>query len=170
MNALKLQRKYPQLGQEGVLALVNQFNQIDLDGTGRLPQRAVIDALSKSSPDYSYDDVRETLKHVNLDASGNVELDDFVDLVARLRDSSAGGSSTPAGPQRVQRGAALPGLVAGGGATPVKATPTGSAGQTPEKGGRVLVRGSNANVSHTINDDERSEFTRHINTVRIYSN
>lgn len=29
--------------------------------------------------------------------------------------------------------------------------------------GKVTVRGSNASVQHTINEDERSEFTRHIN-------
>jgi hypothetical protein len=28
------------------------------------------------------------------------------------------------------------------------------------------VQGSNANVSHTINDDEHTEFTNHINGVR----
>lgn len=33
------------------------------------------------------------------------------------------------------------------------------------KAGRVTVQGSNANVSHTINEDERREFTNHINLV-----
>jgi plastin-1 len=37
----------------------------------------------------------------------------------------------------------------------------------PTKAGKVTVQGSNANVSHTINEDERSEFTIHINGVRI---
>jgi plastin-1 len=35
------------------------------------------------------------------------------------------------------------------------------------KAGKVTVKGSNANVSHTINEDERSEFTSHINGVRV---
>lgn len=30
---------------------------------------------------------------------------------------------------------------------------------------KITVQGSNANVSHTINEDERTEFTRHINSV-----
>ena len=34
-----------------------------------------------------------------------------------------------------------------------------------KKAGKVTVQGSNANVSHTINEDERSEFTSHINGV-----
>jgi plastin-1 len=36
----------------------------------------------------------------------------------------------------------------------------------PTKAGKVQpIKGSNANVSHTINEDERQEFTSHINTV-----
>ena len=37
----------------------------------------------------------------------------------------------------------------------------------PTRQGKVTVKGSNANVSHTINEDERTEFTSHINGVRI---
>ena len=33
------------------------------------------------------------------------------------------------------------------------------------KAGKVTVQGSNANVSHTLNEDERAEFTNHINLV-----
>jgi plastin-1 len=40
-----------------------------------------------------------------------------------------------------------------------------SAGGLATKAGKVTVQGSNANVSHTINEDERSEFTNHINSV-----
>jgi len=36
----------------------------------------------------------------------------------------------------------------------------------PTRAGKVTVKGSNANVSHTINEDERKEFTNHINGVR----
>ena len=38
----------------------------------------------------------------------------------------------------------------------------------PTKAGKVTVKGSNANVSHTINEDERSEFTVHINGVGLF--
>lgn len=30
---------------------------------------------------------------------------------------------------------------------------------------KIKVQGTNANVTHTINEDERTEFTRHINSV-----
>lgn len=32
-------------------------------------------------------------------------------------------------------------------------------------GGKIQVQGSSSNVTHTINEDERTEFTRHINAV-----
>jgi plastin-1 len=32
-------------------------------------------------------------------------------------------------------------------------------------GGRIHVQGSSSNTTHTINEDERTEFTRHINAV-----
>ncbi|CAI4215002.1 unnamed protein product [Parascedosporium putredinis] len=32
-------------------------------------------------------------------------------------------------------------------------------------GGKIQVQGSNSNITHTINEDERTEFTRHINAV-----
>ncbi len=35
----------------------------------------------------------------------------------------------------------------------------------PSASGRIQVQGSSANVTHTINEDERTEFTRHINAV-----
>lgn len=31
--------------------------------------------------------------------------------------------------------------------------------------GKVTVKGTNTNIQHTINEDERTEFTRHINQV-----
>ena len=35
----------------------------------------------------------------------------------------------------------------------------------PTRAGKVTVQGSNANVSHTINEEEKAEFTNHINSV-----
>lgn len=35
----------------------------------------------------------------------------------------------------------------------------------PSASGKILVQGSNTNITHTINEDERTEFTRHINAV-----
>ncbi|CEQ41708.1 SPOSA6832_03446 [Sporobolomyces salmonicolor] len=148
-----------------MMQLVDQFNQIDLDSTGRLPKSTVLTALSSgatpNSPSgkYTYDQVRETLKTVSVDSSGQVELEDFVDLVDKLR-SGAGASAG-----QVLRGGALSGLIgAAGGAGPaVQSHVTGGTGSTG--GGKMLVKGSNSNITHSINEDERTEFTRHINQV-----
>lgn len=108
-----------------MLELVSKFNAISTDTPGRIDKVSVLQALQSSGE--SYDQARETLKHVSVDASGKVELDDWVELNVKMRESQSG--------------------------------------LTKKAGGKMLVQGSNANVSHTINEDERSEFTNHINTV-----
>ncbi|KAH7345622.1 fimbrin [Rhizoctonia solani] len=127
MQALKLQRKYPQVKQEEMFDLISKFNNLDVEGTGSITKASAISALQNSG-EGSYDQVREVLKGVSIDASGKVELEDWVELVTKLRTTRA-------------------------------------ATILPTKAGKVTVQGSNANVSHTINEDERSEFTIHINGV-----
>ncbi|KAG8848820.1 hypothetical protein FRB91_010475 [Serendipita sp. 411] len=126
MQAIRLQKKYPQVTQEEMFALIEKFNAIDTDTPGRVPKTSVINALQNSG-EASYDRARETLKDVSVDASGKVELEDWVELNVKLKQQAA----------------------------PV----------LPTKAGKVLVKGSNANVSHTINEDEREQFTSHINGV-----
>ncbi|KIJ28643.1 hypothetical protein M422DRAFT_270044, partial [Sphaerobolus stellatus SS14] len=79
MQAIRLQKKYPQVTQEEMMDLINRFNSIDTDTPGRVAKPAVISALQASGE--SYDLVRETLKDVSVDASGKVELEDYVELV-----------------------------------------------------------------------------------------
>ncbi|KAE9398048.1 Ca2+-binding actin-bundling protein [Gymnopus androsaceus JB14] len=124
MEALKLQKKYPEVSRDEMLDLINRFNAISTNTPGRVDKSAVLQALQASGE--SYDNARETLKSVSVDSSGKVELEDFVELNVKLR-TEKGALST--------------------------------------KAGKVTVKGSNANVSHTINEDERSEFTNHINLV-----
>lgn len=85
-----------------------------------------------------------------------MELDDFVDLVDKLK----GGAGSSAG--QVLRGGALSGLMGSPAKAGAPSQATGGAGG----GGKVLVKGSNTNITHSINEDERTEFTRHINQVR----
>ncbi|EUC61023.1 SAC6-actin filament bundling protein, fimbrin, putative [Rhizoctonia solani AG-3 Rhs1AP] len=127
MQALKLQRKYPQVKQEEMFDLISKFNALDVEDAGSISKANAISALQNSG-EGTYDQVREVLKGVSIDASGKVELEDWVELVTKLRSTRA-------------------------------------ATILPTKAGKVTVQGSNANVSHTINEDERSEFTIHINGV-----
>ncbi|KAJ7637241.1 calponin homology domain-containing protein [Mycena polygramma] len=124
MEALRLQKKYPEVSRDEMFDLINRFNAISTDVPGRVDKAAVLQSLQSSGE--SYDLARETLKKVSVDASGKVELEDWVELNVKMRSA--------------------------------RATLT-------TKAGKVTVQGSNANVSHTINEDERTEFTNHINSV-----
>ncbi|KAF9448600.1 Ca2+-binding actin-bundling protein [Macrolepiota fuliginosa MF-IS2] len=125
MEALKLQKKYPEVSRDEMFDLINRFNGLNTETPGRVDKSTVLHALQSSGQ--SYDLARETLKHVSVDASGKVELEDWVELNVKLR------------------------------------TEAQSALQT--KAGKVRVQGANVNTSHTINEDERREFTNHINGV-----
>lgn len=54
---------------------------IDTDTPGRVSKTAVINSL-RASGDASYDRARETLKGVSVDASGKVELEDWVEVLS----------------------------------------------------------------------------------------
>lgn len=86
MNVLKLQKKYPVLQQSDLFNIIEDFRAIDLEDKGWVEKKDVINSVSKQG-EYSYDETRETLKHVDVDASGHVELDDYVALVAKLKES-----------------------------------------------------------------------------------
>ncbi|KAI6045325.1 calponin homology domain-containing protein [Pisolithus marmoratus] len=126
MQALRLQKKHPEVTQDEMFDLINRFNAIHTDTPGRVDKSSVLQALQNSGE--SYDQARETLKHVSVDASGKVELEDWVELNVKLRTQT-------------------------------------KASVLVTRAGKVTVKGSNANVSHTINEDERTEFTNHINGV-----
>ncbi|CAK5272647.1 unnamed protein product [Mycena citricolor] len=124
MEALRLQKKYPEVTRDEMFDLINRFNSISTETPGRVDKGAVLQALQSSGQ--SYDLARETLKKVSVDASGKVELEDWVELNVKMKSEAA---------------------------------------SLKTKAGKVTVQGSNANVSHTINEDERTEFTNHINSI-----
>ncbi|GFF56818.1 fimbrin [Aspergillus udagawae] len=150
MNVLKLQRKYPHFDQSEIFSLQDAFRKLDVDDKGYLDEATVIKATQQSERQ-PYDVVRQALKEVDVDSSRRVELEDYVDLISRVRSTSAQNRATP-GPS------AAPGIP-GIGTGVSRHVSKGSVG------GRIHVQGSSANVTHTINEDERTEFTRHINAV-----
>lgn len=79
MNVFKLARKYPDLGQEGVMKLQDVFLRSDNEERGYLDEATAIKA-AQDLERKPYDEVRATLKQVDLDSSRRVELDDFVDV------------------------------------------------------------------------------------------
>ncbi|KAL6239167.1 hypothetical protein BDW75DRAFT_152360 [Aspergillus navahoensis] len=145
MNVIKLQRRYPQFEQGEIFALQDAFRKLDVDDKGYLDEGTVIKATQQSERQ-PYDVVRQALKEVELDSSRRVEIEDYVDLIAKLRSGSAQSApvqdpvsaAAPGAPRHVSKGSV---------------------------GGKIHVKGSSSNVTHTINEDERTEFTRHINAV-----
>ncbi|KAH0841566.1 hypothetical protein AYO21_01196 [Fonsecaea monophora] len=149
---LKLQRKYPQFPQNEIFQLQDAFRKLDVDDKGYLDEATVIKATQQSERQ-SYDVVRQALKEVDLDSSRRVELEDYVDLIAKVRDSSPAQRRLSVGAQRPAAGNGLP----------------SSSGHASKPsiggGGKIHVQGSSANVTHTINEEERTAFTTHINAV-----
>jgi plastin-1 len=81
-------------------------------------------------------------------------------LISKLRSSGASGTvpRMTTGHARGSSNANEPAAAAAGVRSPGHA-PSGSTG------GKIQVQGSSANVTHTINEDERTAFTSHINAV-----
>ncbi|KAK5078487.1 fimbrin [Lithohypha guttulata] len=146
---LKLARKYPQFQQNDIFQLQNAFQRLDVDDKGYLTEAEVIKATQQSERQ-SYDRVRQALKEVELDSSRRVELEDYVDLISKLRDA-------PTPQQRQVSGGAVK---SAGGPPPVSHASKPSLGGS---GGRIQM--TTGNVTHTINEDERQAFTNHINAV-----
>ncbi|PKS07454.1 hypothetical protein jhhlp_006058, partial [Lomentospora prolificans] len=154
MNVLKLQRKFPQFPQNEIFSLSDAFRRLDVDDKGYIDEATAIKATQQSERQ-PYDVVRQALKEVELDSSRRVELEDYVGLIAKLRDSSPAQKRMSTGPS--------PATPAG-----IVADRTGGHARKVSQGaggGKIQVQGSNSNITHTINEDERTEFTRHINAV-----
>ncbi|KAL5604288.1 hypothetical protein BROUX41_002261 [Berkeleyomyces rouxiae] len=158
MNVIRLQKKYPQFQQPEIFSLSDAFRKLDVDDKGYIDESTAIKA-TQNSERQPYDVVRQALKEVDLDSSRRVELEDYVGLIAKLRESSpaqkrmhTGNNPAPTSPITTGIVAQLTGSKIGH-----RSRPSGS--------GKILVQGSNTNTTHTINEDERTEFTRHINAV-----
>ncbi|ODQ77236.1 hypothetical protein BABINDRAFT_10381 [Babjeviella inositovora NRRL Y-12698] len=143
MNILKYQKKYPVLDQSDLFKVIEDFRAIDLEDKGWVAKQKVIEYAAKSEG--TYDEVRETMKNVSVDASGHVELDDYVELIAKLRE----GSRSLQVPQAAHDS--------------VSPAATGRVGTGHKT--RIVVGGRSADTTHSINEEERTEFTRHINSI-----
>ncbi|ODV87659.1 hypothetical protein CANARDRAFT_25904 [[Candida] arabinofermentans NRRL YB-2248] len=156
MNVIKLQKKFPVLGQQDLFSIIDDFRKIDLDDKGWVDKKDVIESVSQEGKG-SYDDVREALKQVSVDASGHVELEDYVELHAKLKESKQ--------PASVSTSAPASNTSTSSSAAPVSSSSTsGFVHKGTGSTAKVVVTGKSG-TTHTINDEERIEFTRHINSV-----
>lgn len=152
MNVLKYQKKYPNLDQSEIFRVIEDFRRIDLDDKGWAEKTQVINSISQQG-EFTYDQARETLKQVDVDASGHVELDDYVEFISKLKSFKDGqspsidpGLVSPVGKSRNVSGNIAP-------------VPTANTSH------KTYITGKTSGTTHTINDEERTEFTRHINSV-----
>jgi plastin-1 len=141
---LRYSRKFPQLKQDELFALAEAFRKLDVDDVGYINEATAIKATQQSEK-LPYDFVRSALKGVDLDSSRRVELEDYVGLIAKLKEPRE--TNTPASPHDV-----------------ISHRPGGHTSKGSISG-KIQVQGSNSNITHTINEDERTEFTRYINGV-----
>lgn len=154
MNVLKLQKKFPVLDQSSLYTIIDDFRTIDVDDKGWIEKKEAINAIAKQGR-YSYDQARETLKQVDVDATGNLELDDYVELMAKLKlDEQSSDLQVPNNNSNIQTPTS-PGRVN----KPAPPIPTANTSKKTYLGGKT------SGTTHTINDEERTEFTRHINSV-----
>ncbi|KAI9481272.1 MAG: fimbrin [Benjaminiella poitrasii] len=128
VNAFMLQRKYPQLQVNDINSLIDRFSEIDLDQDGYLDQKEIQQACKETGYSDNYDEIRATLKDVSTNASGKIDVEEFIELAAKLKDGR-------------------------------------NKGAFDVHQHKIKMHGTNTNVTHTINEDERTEFTRHINGV-----
>ncbi|KAG1046748.1 hypothetical protein G6F46_010277 [Rhizopus delemar] len=128
LNAFTLQRKYPQLQVNDINNLIDQFNEIDLDQDGYLDHNEIQKACKDTGYSENYDEIRATLKDVRTNTVDKIDVEEFIELAAKLKEGR-------------------------------------NKGAFDVHQNKIKVHGTNANVTHTINEDERTEFTRHINGV-----
>ncbi|OBA22207.1 hypothetical protein METBIDRAFT_11074 [Metschnikowia bicuspidata var. bicuspidata NRRL YB-4993] len=159
MNVLKLQKKFPDLRQEDFFSIIEDFRKIDLEDKGWVEKKDVINSISQTGK-YSYDETRETLKTVDVDASGHVELDDYVALILKLSERGPKVSHiSPVGGRPGGVSDVVPPTSPGKAFTGVAPIATANTAN------KTFLSGKTSGTTHTIDDEERSAFTRHVNSV-----
>ncbi|KAJ1890250.1 fimbrin, partial [Kickxella alabastrina] len=141
----RLAKKHPILKPWDIETIVNIFDSLELDANRGLDQRHLVTAVQKIEPERQYDDIRAALKKVEVSRAGMVELDEFVEVIAFLREGDKG---------------SRPGVVA---AAPAALAFEGITSDRAYERRTILQSRQNASSAHTINEDEREEFTNHIN-------
>ncbi|KAF9896392.1 hypothetical protein BX616_007551, partial [Lobosporangium transversale] len=79
INSALLAKKFPQLPVHDVDRLVNQFSRFDIDGRGQIDQKDLVKVIQEIGEGQSYDQIRATIKTVDINATGKVEVDEFLE-------------------------------------------------------------------------------------------
>lgn len=84
VNIVDLKRRFPQFDDKAIEKMLQSFRKYDADNNGGIDTKELYNALNFMGYKYSYDDVRSTIKSVDMNASGTVEFDEFVEVLAKL--------------------------------------------------------------------------------------
>ncbi|KAJ1945009.1 fimbrin, partial [Linderina macrospora] len=142
LDIQRLSKKHPVLKPWDIETIVQKFSSLDLDANNGLDQRNVVKAVQSIEPERQYDEIRGALKRVEVSRPDVVELDEFVEVVALLREGDQAG---------------------GVGAKKAAQAFEGITSNRAYEKRTILQSRQNASSAHTINEDESEEFTNHIN-------
>ncbi|PIA16398.1 hypothetical protein COEREDRAFT_81349 [Coemansia reversa NRRL 1564] len=141
----RLAKKHTVLKPWDIETLVSTFDSLELDSNKGLDQRNLVPAVQRIEPERQYDEIRNALKKVSVSRPGMVELDEFVELVAVLREGDK--KDAPGAPGAAKSARAFEGITS----------------DRAYERRTILKSQQNASSAHTINEDEREEFVNHIN-------
>ncbi|ORX68470.1 putative SAC6-actin filament bundling protein, fimbrin [Linderina pennispora] len=142
LDIQRLSKKHPVLKPWDIETIVQKFSSLDLDANNGLNQRSLVKAVQSIEPERQYDEIRGALKRVEVSRPDVVELDEFVEIVALLREGDQAG---------------------GAGAKKAAQAFEGITSNRAYEKRTILKSRENASSAHTINEDESEEFTNHIN-------
>ncbi|KAI8867256.1 hypothetical protein GQ42DRAFT_164910 [Ramicandelaber brevisporus] len=164
----KVAKRFPALKPWDIEALSTQFSSFGLDANGYLNTRDLPKLCQQAAPGKSYDEVRAAIRQVNTGSQSSVEFDEFLEIVTKLKDAPASGGSGSGGGVR-GAASAFGGVSSGtssfGGSASTSSPSRGVGGVLPTKKNVITVQGATESTAHSINEDEKAEFTIHINQV-----
>ncbi|PVV00980.1 hypothetical protein BB560_004619 [Smittium megazygosporum] len=135
----KLMKRNPSLKPWDIEDIIQKFNSMELDSNGGLDQRELTKVVDKVEPNCGYDDIRSALKDIEISRPGVIELDEFVELISAIKSNK------------------------GPGVRKESNTFEGIQNQEHMRRRTIITSKQNTSSAHTINEDEKEEFTNHIN-------
>lgn len=69
--------------------LVILDSRFDIDGRGQIDQKDLVKVIQEIGEGQSYDQIRATIKAVDINATGKVEVDEFLEVSKASKQSSS---------------------------------------------------------------------------------
>ncbi|ORZ38254.1 Fimbrin, actin-bundling protein [Catenaria anguillulae PL171] len=115
--------------------LIQQFNSFDINSEGAIDQSEVMTVV-RSLKQFGMDAIQNALQTIKTNDDGKIKFDDYLAFVAKLKDAKLATQTTASG---------------------------ASAAAAQQK--KIIIKGTQQNTTHTINEDEKVQFVNHINSA-----